>query len=705
MTAGSAAKHGYRPDLDGLRALSILLVVAFHAGFGAFAGGYVGVDVFFVISGFLITGLLVAEHERNSRVSLRDFYARRARRLLPMAFLVIIITLLVGGAMVAPLDRIGLTGDAIASSLYFANWRFAAQSVAYWDGEVTESLFLHYWSLSVEEQFYILWPIVVVATAALARRRGWSLRSTLGVAVGTLSIGSLAFSVFASHQSGNAYYFTHTRIWELGAGAGLALIGSRLPSLRRIQAEVLAIAGLLMIVGAAMLYDEATVFPGYTALLPVLGCIALIVAGSSNHGYVSRFLSTDAMTYVGRLSYSWYLWHWPAMGVAGLIALRVGREPTAPLLLAGILVSFALAVASHHFVEQPIRYAPGLATRPGRALAIAATLALIPAATAVGLRSTVNNSAAAPVLASPSSNQPPATDEPTAGSESPTGLPAGFVPMTPEQAAEDTVKIHRRECHSTQGPQIDVGLDCVYGDSEGELTIVLIGDSHAQHWLPALDTAGKERGWRVFAWTKSACTPVEVRIRNSRLEREYHECYEWRGRVVEAVAAIGGSDVVIVADSYGYGGSLLADDGKEAPPDLVYEMWRDGAARMFERYEALSEWLILMRDTPWVHRRVPSCLSEDPSNPQRCAFPLEGRVHRDETWTAAEFEAANGQVGVIDMTSVICETDPCQVVTEEGLIKYRDSHHLTATYSSSLATALADALDDELRRVALKQGG
>src|SRR5690606_407203 len=158
-------------------------------------------------------------HERNSRVSLRDFYARRARRLLPMAFLVIIITLLVGGAMVAPLDRIGLMGDAIASSLYFANWRFAAQSVAYWDGEVTESLFLHYWSLSVEEQFYILWPIVVVATAALARRRGWSLRSTLGVAVGTLSIGSLAFSVFASHQSGNAYYFTHTRIWELGAGA------------------------------------------------------------------------------------------------------------------------------------------------------------------------------------------------------------------------------------------------------------------------------------------------------------------------------------------------------------------------------------------------------------------------------------------------------------------------------------------------------
>lgn len=686
MTGGASVRLGYRPDIDGLRAVSILLVVGFHAGFDALAGGYVGVDVFFVISGFLITSLLIAEQERTSRISLRDFYARRARRLLPLAFLTILCTLVAGYALAVPLRRSELVRDAIASSLYFANWRFAGQSVAYSDSEVTESLFLHFWSLSVEEQFYAVWPLLVVGAVAVARKRGWGARPVLGFAIGGVSAVSLAVSVIASYHSPDAYYFTHTRIWELGVGAGLAIAGQRMPILRRGPAEALAAAGLGMIVAAALVYDDTTVFPGYTALLPVLGCAAVIVAGHSQRGLIRRLLGASPMTYIGRLSYAWYLWHWPAVGLAALAARRLGYEPNPTLVLGAVAVSFGAAAASHHLVEQPIRHSQGLARRPARALAMAACLTTLPVFVGVTLDATRPETAVA------------AAEGASAGEASST------VAMTPEEAAADEVTMQAPECHS-RFPEVDVSPDCLYGDPDGDPTVVLVGDSHAQHWLPALDAGARSRGWRVLAWTKSSCTPIDVPLRNDRLEREYRECYEWREKVREAVASLGGADVVVVADSYRYTEMMIGPDGESVEPARAAELWKEGAARTFEAYEDTAGVVVLLRDTPWAHRSIPECLSEDPSTPGRCSFSLDGRIHLDEAFVGAELEAAPASVEVVDMTDAVCETDPCQVVTSEGVIKYRDSHHLTQTFSRRLADALMERLEDVAGAAATVRGG
>lgn len=223
------SRHAYRADIDGLRALSILLVVGFHSGLGIVAGGFVGVDVFFVLSGYLITGLLVAEHQRTGRISLLNFFARRIRRLLPLAFLVIVTTTSLGWWLVPPLQRRELVGDARSAALYFANWRFAGKATAYSDAEVTDGLFTHYWSLAIEEQFYLLWPLVVVACGLMAVRLARaSMAGVLGCAAVAVTVAAFTLAMIATERASSAYFLTHARIWEMTAGACLAIGLARL---------------------------------------------------------------------------------------------------------------------------------------------------------------------------------------------------------------------------------------------------------------------------------------------------------------------------------------------------------------------------------------------------------------------------------------------------------------------------------------------
>ncbi|HUH07103.1 MAG TPA: acyltransferase, partial [Egibacteraceae bacterium] len=240
-----ADERGYRRDIDGLRAVSLLLVIGFHSGLGLFAGGYVGVDVFFVLSGYLITGLLVKEHQRTGRISLTDFYARRIRRLLPMSGLVLVSTVLAGLWLLPPLSRMSLVHDARAAALYIANWRFSRQATAYSDAEVTDALLLHYWSLSVEEQFYFLWPLLIFGVGwFVGRRRRELFIPTLSVVLGALIAASLWASLTLTAVRGpEAYYVTHTRLWELGVGGALALLVPAMGRIRRPFAHGGAVLG------------------------------------------------------------------------------------------------------------------------------------------------------------------------------------------------------------------------------------------------------------------------------------------------------------------------------------------------------------------------------------------------------------------------------------------------------------------------------
>ncbi|HZC27156.1 MAG TPA: acyltransferase, partial [Actinopolymorphaceae bacterium] len=270
-------ESGHRADIEGLRATAVLLVLAYHAGIPLFAGGFVGVDVFFVISGFLITGLIVREVQQTGRLSLARFYARRARRLLPATAVVLTAVAVLTVVILPPIRRSSVAMDLAASSLYAINWRLAGEAVDYMASEQAASPVQHFWSLAVEEQFYLVWPVLILALVWWHRRSGWSLRRTLLAGLAVLAIPSLVWSVTLTHSvPGRAYLVSTTRAWELGIGAAVAVGATGLARLPRRVRWLGGWVGAGAIVVAALTYDSSTLFPGYAALLPTLGAALVI---------------------------------------------------------------------------------------------------------------------------------------------------------------------------------------------------------------------------------------------------------------------------------------------------------------------------------------------------------------------------------------------------------------------------------------------
>lgn len=673
----------YRPDIDGLRAVSIGLVVAYHAGVDAVAGGYVGVDVFLVVSGFLITGLLIAEFERTGTVSLRQFVARRARRLLPLAGVVLTVTAVLGAWLMAPLMRPRLFDDVRAAALFVANWRFAGQATDYSDVTAADSLVNHWWSLAVEEQFYLVWPLVILGVGIVAaRRRAVPVRAALAFVIGVVLVASLIVSVVLTSRLGpEAYYVTHARLWELAFGALLATVltgGRRSLRVPRWVREIVAAAGLSAVVASALVYDAATPFPGWAAVVPVVGTGALIVAGASGTTAIGRLLGLRPFTRLGHWSYAWYLWHWPVIGLALIAADRWAWSLDGDVVTAAaVALSLVLAAASHRFIENPVRRASWLAVLPRRSMAVGLIVVTVPVATATTFDAVLDADGGALVVA------------------------AGVVAMTPEEAAADVVSLPRSDdCNATL-VEDTIGIDCVFGDRNGQIDIVLLGDSHAQQWLPALDTAGQQRGWRVHAFTKSACAAFQTPLRNNTLERTYRECATWHQLVAERLAAID-ADMVVLANTHAYADLMLDDRGRRIDDaEEARAQWTRVATENLTRLLQGADTVVRLHDTPWSPRDVPTCLSASASQPERCAFPLEGRSGRDALLLEAERAAVTaGGLGerhrFVDPTALVCPDDPCEVLRGDGTVVFRDEHHLTQTFSRSLADDLAAALEQVL---------
>ncbi|MDY7090150.1 MAG: acyltransferase [Actinomycetota bacterium] len=355
----------FRPDIEGLRAVAVVLVVLFHAGVPGLAGGFIGVDVFFVISGFLITSLMLREVRRTGRLSLVGFYARRARRILPAAALVLVTTLLAGYHGLGFLRGDEISEDVIWSALFAGNLRFAAQGTDYLAAQDAVSPVQHFWSLAVEEQFYVVWPAAIVLLIWLGFR--WAIGYWLAAGVAA----SLAFSIW---QTGTWSYFSPlTRAWELGAGCLLALVATRLDRIPRRLATALAGIGLSLIVIAALTFDETTPFPGYAATLPVVATV-LVLAGRGD-----SVLGRPPLVWLGRLSYSFYLWHWPVLVIAEQAYGETLPATTRALLVLG---SLGLAVVTYFAVEDPFRRSRSLRRSDVLTLSIAAWLIVAPLAVA-----------------------------------------------------------------------------------------------------------------------------------------------------------------------------------------------------------------------------------------------------------------------------------------------------------------------------------
>jgi peptidoglycan/LPS O-acetylase OafA/YrhL len=670
-----ATAHHFRPDIEGLRAVAVLLVVLSHAGVGAVAGGYVGVDVFFVISGFLITSLLIREVRRTGRISLPRFYARRALRLLPASTLVLAVTLAGTYLWLTPLRFTEFARDAAAGAAYVSNLRFADIGTDYLASAETPSPLQHLWSLAVEEQFYLVWPALILAVTW----RRFSPR-VLAVVLSVLVAGSLVLSVTETARSAPwAYFGPHTRVWELGLGALVALGAGRLARLAPGVAAMTGWAGLAAVVVAAVTFDETTAFPGYAAVLPVAGAALVLAGGCADPARGARLLlATPPLQWIGRLSYGWYLWHWPVLMIAPA-ALGVTPDTGINLLLcAGALVPAAVSLV---LVEDPVRGHAGLRARPWRGLAVggALTVGAAGAALLVSLAPpAVATGAAAqdvPAVLTASADPARTLAELIAAADPDAAVPANLTPPL-KKARADVPYPYAEKCHLGVVETAPPG-PCAYGDVTGKRTVVLFGDSHAAQWFPTLERIATDKGWRLLLRTKSSCSAADTLAHLTMLKRAYTECRTWRrGQLAEFRTTR--PDLVVVSSSFNTE-HPIGVTGDETPA------WRDGWRRTLRSLARTSKVAFLV-DTPFRTQLPSDCLAANATSPGRCVDRVGDTIRRPEVRAAAAEEAAAAGATVIDPLPWLC-ADRCPVVLGNQLV-YRDTNHMTTGYARMLAPLL-----------------
>ena len=389
----------FRPDIEGLRGFTLLAILGFHAEVPGVGGGFVGPDVFFIISGFVITGQLFREVSTTGTIKLRPFYGSRARRLLPVSAAVGVVTVIASAILLPPLQSRTVMGDGIACALYVGNYWFIARGVNYFATHVPPSPFQHFWTLGVEEQFYLLWPPMIIGTAWLirrrARRRGdtdtTSAKRPYLVLLSVIAVGSFVLSFVATYAfSAIAYFSLPTRAWDLAAGGLVALTVDRWRRLQPRAAAITGWAGLALLLLACNQLSSTTHYPGAAALLPMLGTVLVLGAGCALPSLgCGRVLAWSPMRAIGRLSYSWYLWHWPFLVLApALLGHPLGLTGR----LAMVALSGAVGVLTLRFLENPLRYAPRLRRSPLRSIAVGGVASAVAACVGVALLERIPNS-------------------------------------------------------------------------------------------------------------------------------------------------------------------------------------------------------------------------------------------------------------------------------------------------------------------------
>ena len=664
----AATRRPFRADIQGLRAIAVVVVVLDHAGAPFTGGGFIGVDLFFVISGFLITGHLLEGLHRTGRIGFARFYAARARRILPAALVTIAATTVASFFVVSPLRVLDVVHDAIASALYVPNILFAVRQTDYLAG-TAPSPFQHFWSLGVEEQFYIVWPLLLTVAFLLGRRS----RIVLMLTIAVVTAVSFAASVLTTPDAPSLAFFSpHTRAWEFGVGALVAGSGPLLVRVPRSVGRVLGWMGLALIAGATIGFSADIDYPGYAALVPVAGAALIIIAGGipDAAGGPARFLAARPLQFLGAISYSLYLVHWP---ILVLVQEHVGiEEPLAvPLGLVLAAASVPVAWVLYRLVENPIRRwrAP---TRTVLSAAAVTTIVLVGGLCGSG--------AAAANLPLASAREEAA--RPTA--ELPSGTP--FVPAnvspTLDAATADTGEIYGNGCQ--QNLRESAVLTCSFGDLESTRTIALFGDSHAGRWFPALERAAGELGYRLDTYTKSGCRSEDTTAAWESTTNA--SCSRWRSGAIDRLAA-DAPDVIVLANHLG------PTPGRDAA--IQSADWVDGLSALYDRLPETSR-VVTIADSPEFAASPVLCLSAHLESADDCsvdrADALNPAIREAQRIVAAERGGA-----VVDLTDYLCNVTECPAVIGSTLV-YSDEHHLTATFARTLAATLEERLAPILAR-------
>jgi peptidoglycan/LPS O-acetylase OafA/YrhL len=687
-----------REDIEGLRAIAVVFVLLWHAGVTQLPGGFVGVDVFFVVSGFLMTSILHREMNSNGRhrISILGFYARRARRLIPASTLTLAATAFAAW-LILPITRWWEIGtDILASGFYVVNWRLADRSVDYLAQDNAPSPVQHFWSLSIEEQYYLVWPLVVFAVGWLIYRVfGGSPRIWILSVLAAVFAASLTWSILeTSSDPGRAYFVTTTRVWELALGGLVAVSVVYFDRTPKYLAAGFAWVGVAVIIGTGFVLTTDVPFPGSVALIPTVATAAVIAfgpaAGNAGPGRPSGFGRPNAegdkglpyrqpIQLIGGLSYSLYLWHWPFIVIGGYFITDGLRDITVLEGLLLVAVSVIPAWLSYRFVESPFQHKRYFKDSTSRSLMIALFGLLIVAYSGGFLMSDPdarpNDGTASSIPYVAPGEEVQAYGAMVLG-DSPRTSPAGKVVSNverilpnPTQGANDNPPVYDDGCHRDQ-TQTDA-LPCTYGNAASGFTVALVGDSHAAHWVNALQYVAAERDWKLQSYTKSACPFLVGTVRGDQ-GQPYTSCVKWNENVRALLTGPNKPDLVVLSNSdYTVlsGGSM----GEAMAP-----AWR-----------ALTDAgvpVIVLTDTPSSKLVVPECVAAHRDSLQDCVTS-RGEALTKQGQSQREAAALAPGVELVDLNDWICPGDQCPAVIGETLV-YRDKTHMTATYSRSLGPQL-----------------
>jgi peptidoglycan/LPS O-acetylase OafA/YrhL len=674
-TATSQSRvRSFRPDVEGLRAIAVVLVLLEHAGLSLVSGGFIGVDVFFVLSGFLITGLMLKEIESTGRISIVQFYARRARRLLPAGTLVLSLTVIasylwLGGARA---DRVA--EDARWSALFASNFRFIQQGTDYLDAQLPPSPLQHFWSLAVEEQFYAVWPLVMMLVAFTFKRI--ALRLRLAIALTAIIAASLVWSIHQTSVDGTAAYFSpFPRASELAAGALLAVSAPWLVRLPRRIGPVISWGGVAAIFLISLTFSSSTIFPGYAVMAPVFAAVLVVAGGSIAPGEgAEKLLRLKPFQLIGKVSYSLYLWHWPILVIA---AGKAGHDLSVEENLLLCLVALGLSAITYVLIENPVRNATSLKQHTPLA-SIGLGVALV--ALAFGLSTWYIQTQSTPgeaIVADAEVQQFPLEEDIISA------VAAGVdVTSWPDQPPRIANLAYSKDCNVTRADTNSSA--CEFGDLNGSTTAVIYGDSHAAMWVPALDAIGKQAGIKFVQLTKPGCPSIDFTIYSQTLKREYTECDEYRAFALSKIAELQ-PDVVLLSNAYR--DVKYSDDGK-ASSDGVSDVWMKGLTSIIEQIQPNAGRIVVIGDMAYPNFSGIDCLTANPGNVGACNTPRSDAVDEDHNTLEGETAIAAGAT-YVDTIPWFCTDTVCPAVIG-GLTVHRDSYHTGENYVVFLAQALAE---------------
>ncbi|AZO67253.1 MULTISPECIES: acyltransferase family protein [unclassified Mesorhizobium] len=643
----------FRPDIEGLRALAVSGVVAFHFGLSDLPGGFTGVDIFFVISGYLITGQLLREIAEDGRLNLWRFYARRARRLLPASLFVILVTLVAGYFILSPDEQALYSKGAMFASAYAINFWLIRWAFDYFAPDAANNPFIHFWSLSVEEQFYLVWPGLLLLAAWLRPGKRAAIL-VIGVA-GVVSFAVCAWLTTVAQPW--AFYFSPLRAWEFAAGGLATMAPAKFWRERPQLGAALAWFGLALIAGAYLTFSEQdTPFPGVAAVVPVAGAVLLLLSGSGNvQSGPSAVLALPPLQWVGKLSYSLYLWHWPVIVYATMMV----PDLSWPGRLACAALTLALSIFTYNFIENPIRRNGWLMANAARALVPAAML------TGASVVATYANARLAVHDLDPSQR---------------------IIAETAAQPSTARAKVGCILDYETVTPKA-----CEFGAKNAEHSIALFGDSHADHWSTPLIEAAKKNNYKVVTWLKSACRASRLTVWSSKLKRDYTECDQWREQSIKEIIALRPSLVVISEISL-TSSRKLSPDAKV--PDTQDQDWQAGLRSTLEAFSQAGLKVAFIRDVPFNGMFVDTCVARAlwrGQAPSVCDAPRSDAANDAVAAVERDIVRAIPNATYIDMTDRFCDAKTCHVFID-GKLAYRDRHHMATPFAQTLEPPVERAL-------------